>query len=130
MRDFKTYIKEQEIMALRNALMNFFSGNPDPSDKEVHAFAEELGINEHSLEEVIYGIMSDFFSGGLWNEKGRPQLDERELEMGIEVEMEHTKCPMIAERIARDHLSEITDYYTRLAQMEDEAKEHYGDEDE
>jgi hypothetical protein len=41
--------------------------------------------------------------------------------MGIKVEMEHTTDPLIAKRISLDHLSEIPDYYTRLAKMEKEA---------
>jgi hypothetical protein len=41
--------------------------------------------------------------------------------MGIAVEMEHTSCGIIAKRIALDHLAEISDYYTRLKAMEEEA---------
>jgi len=43
---------------------------------------------------------------------------ESELARGIAVEMEHTSDPVIAERIARDHLAELPDYYTRLVRME------------
>jgi hypothetical protein len=42
--------------------------------------------------------------------------------MGMKVEMEHTNCPLIARKIALDHLSELSDYYSRLRQMEDAAK--------
>lgn len=45
-------------------------------------------------------------------------LDPGQLEAGIGVEMEHTDDPVVAERIARDHLREIPDYYTRLSEME------------
>jgi hypothetical protein len=38
--------------------------------------------------------------------------------MGTEVEMEHTTCPIIAERIARDHLAELPAYYSHLEKME------------
>jgi hypothetical protein len=48
---------------------------------------------------------------------------EKELEMGIEVEMEHTDDSAIAKEIALDHLSEFPDYYTRLKKMEKQAKE-------
>lgn len=48
---------------------------------------------------------------------------EEQIEMGKEVEKEHTNDPDIAERIAMDHLVEIPDYYTRLKKMEEEAKE-------
>jgi hypothetical protein len=50
------------------------------------------------------------------------QFDAEQLAMGIEVEKEHTDDPEIAKAIAKAHLSEIKDYYTRLAKMESEAK--------
>ena len=49
-------------------------------------------------------------------------VDPNELAMGIKVEKEHTADPAIAEKIARDHLAEFPDYYTRLTKMEAEAK--------
>jgi hypothetical protein len=52
--------------------------------------------------------------------------DLGQLKMGIEVEKEHTNNPKIAERITKDHLAEIPDYYTRLAIMEKEGKEAHG----
>jgi len=42
----------------------------------------------------------------------------KQIKMGIEIEKEHTDDPDIALRIAKDHLSEIPDYYTRLKAME------------
>ena len=50
------------------------------------------------------------------------QYDERELAQGIKVEQEHTNNPLEAARIAKEHLREIPDYYTRLAKMYREAK--------
>lgn len=47
---------------------------------------------------------------------------EKELEMGIEVEKEHTKDDAKAREIALDHLKEFPDYYTRLADMEKKAE--------
>ena len=45
----------------------------------------------------------------------KPQeVDPKELKMGIEVEKEHTDNKHAAEKIARDHLAEHPDYYTRL----------------
>lgn len=48
------------------------------------------------------------------------QFDPKQLAMGIEVEHEHTDDPEISKAIAKDHLAECSDYYTRLAQMEKE----------
>jgi len=50
-------------------------------------------------------------------------FDKDQLEMGIEVEMEHTDDKEEAKKIAKDHLVEFSDYYTRLKKMEDEAEE-------
>lgn len=41
-----------------------------------------------------------------------------ELKKGEEVEKEHVKVKRLANEIARDHLSEIPDYYERLDKME------------
>ena len=43
---------------------------------------------------------------------------EKQIEMGIKVEMEHVDSRELAAEIARDHLDEIPDYYTRLKKME------------
>lgn len=51
----------------------------------------------------------------------KEDVSTSELEMGIEVEKEHTKDEKMAERIALDHLAEIPDYYTRLKKMESQA---------
>jgi len=40
--------------------------------------------------------------------------------MGVEVEFEHTNDRDIASEIAKDHLMELPDYYTRLEKMENE----------
>jgi len=47
-------------------------------------------------------------------------VDPKQLEMGIEVELEHTDSREKAKTIALDHLAEHenSDYYTRLKNME------------
>jgi len=47
---------------------------------------------------------------------------QKEIEMGLKVEREHTTDPEKAKEIAMDHLSEFPDYYTRLDSMEKKAK--------
>ena len=42
----------------------------------------------------------------------------KELTMGISVEMEHTDDQEVAKQIAKDHLDEFSDYYSRLKRME------------
>jgi len=40
--------------------------------------------------------------------------DPKQLEIGIEVEMEHTNSKEISKQITLDHLSRVKNYYTRL----------------
>jgi hypothetical protein len=50
------------------------------------------------------------------------KFNAEELAMGIKIEMEHTDDLDIAKAIAKDHLNEVPDYYSRLTKMEEEAK--------
>jgi len=51
----------------------------------------------------------------------KDKFDPEQIKMGIEVEKEHTDNEDIALQIAKDHLAEIPDYYTRLKKMEKSA---------
>jgi hypothetical protein len=50
------------------------------------------------------------------------KYDKNQLAKGIAIEREHTLFDEIATIIAKHHLAEIPDYYTRLEQMEADAK--------
>jgi len=63
-------------------------------------------------------ISDDQLPVGKHNNIPDEKYDAKQLKMGIEVEKEHTDCPKIAKAIAKDHLAECADYYTRLAKME------------
>lgn len=67
---------------------------------------------------------------GKHNDVPDSEFDSKELEMGIKVEMEHTDDPDISKRIAKDHLSELSDYYTRLLKMEKQGKLEKGIKEE
>ena len=60
---------------------------------------------------------------GKHNDSKSSDFNKKQLAMGIKVEREHTDDDDIAEAIAKDHLAEIPDYYTRLAKMEAQAKD-------
>jgi len=69
----------------------------------------------------------DFKDGYLLDIHGsdnRPDsnYDFDQLKMGIETELEHTEQRKIAKIIAKDHLDEIPDYYTKLKIMEENVK--------
>lgn len=102
-------------------IIEFFKNHKNPSDEEVHEFAEQSGMDEHKFEEKLYKFLSSFAAEGESQDfEGR--YDPEQLAMGVKVEMEHTDDPAIARRIAMDHLAEFPDYYTRLAKMEHEAE--------
>jgi len=73
------------------------------------------------LRKIFY---DEFINAGRFAESDyvESNFDPEQIAMGIKVELEHTTNKQIAKKIALDHLSEIPDYYTRLAKMEAEAK--------
>ena len=60
---------------------------------------------------------------GRHNDVPDDEFIPEELAMGIEVEHEHTDCPIMAKAIAKDHLSECERYYTKLREMEKNCKD-------
>lgn len=75
-------------------------------------------INE-AINETDYTI-DDFFHQGRFAESGKTldDIDPEQLNMGIKIEMEHTKNKAVSIKIALDHLAEFGNYYTGLAEME------------
>ena len=110
-------------MALREELINLFKRTPYPKDLQLRDFASRFNMEKDELKTEVYKLLSDFIWGRVfkhWNVSD-DQFDPKELAMGIEVEQEHINDPIIAKAIAKAHLMEISDYYTRLKKMEDEA---------
>jgi len=62
--------------------------------------------------------MKDLIPGGKSDKKPDSAFDSKQLQKGIKVEREHTKNKQLAKEIAKDHLSEFSDYYDRLEEME------------
>lgn len=113
--------------SMSEELIDFLADNPDPPDSDVHDWAEEKGYDTDEVEAAIYKFATlyiKFLTGGKWNgsDLQEDEVDPDELEMGIEVEYEHTPDEATARRIALDHLAEIDNYYTLLKKMEDSAK--------
>ena len=81
--------------------------------KLVGEFVKESFIKENKDEKAIdlsYDIRPD------------SDYNSEQLKIGIEIEQEHTKNLDKARMIAKDHLDEIPDYYSRLVKMEKEAE--------
>lgn len=112
---------------IREQIINMFRAVDKPADGVIHQQAKVLGLEPSVLEENIYLLLSDILRGrpneivGKHNERPDSDFDAGELTAGIKIEYEHTNDAAIAKAIAKDHLAEISDYYTRLAKMEAEA---------
>jgi len=118
----RTKIIYEDDSSLRQKIIDFFLKNPNPKDSVVHNFAGELGMEPDNLETQIYAILSDYLKIGKHKDSPDSEFDPNELAMGIKIESEHSDNPEICKEIAKDHLSEIKNYYTLLKQMEESAK--------
>ena len=71
--------------------------------------------------------VKDIIPGGIDNGSPDSDFDPKQLEEGIDIEMEHTDDKEIAKEIAKDHLSEVPNYYitdkgeSRLKILEEDA---------
>lgn len=115
---FSQYLKEAKEKTLEEKVIDLFTKNENVTIEEI----ESLGENAN---QTAFDLLTSFFNKGRYNESGRKvKLDSKELAMGIKVEMEHTSNKVIAERIAKDHLTEIPGtgnndgYYSLLERME------------
>ncbi|NIP29699.1 MAG: hypothetical protein GTO02_05370 [Candidatus Dadabacteria bacterium] len=87
--------------------------------KEFHKAAQASGINDlrsivFSEEEKVEGGKADDMAPEDLAEKHGVDLKdiEKEIEVGVRIEMEHTDDKEIAKEIAMDHIFEFPDYYT------------------
>ncbi len=87
--------------------------------KEFHKAAQASGINDlrsivFSEEEKVEGGKADDMTPEDLAEKHGVDLKdiEKEIEVGVRIEMEHTDDKGIAKEIAMDHIFEFPDYYT------------------
>ena len=112
--------------AEKKAVRGFFKAHPSPSDDQVHELAESLKVSPHSLEEYIYTLVGK--TAQKHEHVPDENFDQKQLEMGIKVEKEHTDDPEEAKEIAKDHLAELPDYYSRLKKMEAQGEKELGKE--
>ena len=93
------------------------------SSKHSREHAKRANIVKKSLDELVEHFMkADKIKGGFADKNKPKDFDKKQLEMGIKIEMEHTKDKDKAREIAMDHLKEIPDYYTRLKKLEAKAE--------
>jgi len=122
----QSYLKES-AKNISEDVFNFLKENPNPSDAQVHTFAEKNNYDVHNLEKEIYKLASKFvllMTSGIATEKSitEKEVDQAQLKKGIKVELEHTKDIDLARKITLDHLAEIPNYYDLLEKMEKDAE--------
>jgi len=113
-----------DLSSLEAQVMGFLMKDKSPNEQDFADWADEAGVDQHDAIEtaiLLAAKMARLMNGGESNAKKDVEYNEDELEMGREIEKEHTVDEDVAEKIARDHLAEIPDYYTRLRIMEAEA---------
>ena len=67
------------------------------------------------------GPWKDKLPGGLADKKTPEDFDQDQLQKGVKVELEHTSDEKLATEIAMDHITEDSDYYTKLEKIHKEA---------
>lgn len=108
---------------------NYFNNENSDMQDNTNIFSEIKSLNDlykySKSSRDFYKIKNskDLLDGGLADNQPDSKYDEHQLEMGIEVEYEHTNNPDISKEIAKDHLEEIPDYYDRLEEMEESYEE-------
>lgn len=97
--------KTKETNSIQNKIKDFFRKNPNPADKQVHAYAESLGIDEHDFEEHIYKLLSNYVKKD--NVSEQTQLNEIFIEESQD-DIESLRLSIIAELDA-------SNFYERMA---------------
>jgi DNA polymerase III epsilon subunit-like protein len=95
-----------------------YGKNPKGASKEMKKSMTDKQLDDFCKKLTEGKTCTDLT--GLADKEGvtHKDVDPKELEMGIEVEYEHTKDKETSKKIALDHLAEIPDYYTRLKRMQ------------
>ncbi len=62
--------------------------------------------------------------GGIADNRLDSDFDQKELNNGTNIELEHTNNRELSKDIAKDHLEEFPNYYTELKKMEDELEKN------
>jgi hypothetical protein len=55
----KEQSKESDDSEVKLEIVKFFREKGTPTDEEVHALAEKLGIEKHKFEGIIYSLLAD-----------------------------------------------------------------------
>lgn len=85
--------------------------------------AKKLGVKPENIKDFSDGEIETIIKNiGKHDFVPDDEFNKKELALGIRVEYEHCNSKVISKLIAKDHLVEVPDYYSRLIKMEKEAK--------
>lgn len=103
---------------------------PAPRKRSIQELIQVAQQPEKPAAPAPVKTAAEGLIGGLADGKPDSKYNVAQLAEGAKVEKEHTDNPEEAKEVAKDHLEEIPDYYSRLSEMEEEAKEDEEDESE
>ena len=108
--------KEEFRKFMKNRMPHLTSG-------EVDAIGKTLSLKKSmDMEKALMKMAQEDILAPMEKAAGQDAIytlllfDPNELKMGIEIEMEHTDDPKVAEKIAKEHLAEHPKYYSTLKQ--------------
>ena len=110
--------KNGEEIGMIPKVVKFLQAHKNPTDDDFHAWADSQGMNVHELEEAAYRLAT-ITANLKHGADPDSDFDAKELEMGIDIEKEHSDDKFVAKMIAKAHLAEFSTYYTELKKMED-----------
>lgn len=140
------FTEENALGLLKNVnliddLFEFFKSNPYPKDHEqLHAFAEQKGVESEELEQYVYAIVSAVVCGGKSAGMDQSIFPADQITKGMKVEQEHLDMSnygnpvvkriidLLSTKIACDHQAEFVGqdtpakYYDALDEMEKKLK--------
>lgn len=115
LKDFLIESKHHVSKDQHDQLLKVFRKDTNVTHKDIEKLAKQFGVSVEDMQLKVYNILGDVLRNiGKHNDVPDEQFNAKELEAGIEEEMEHTKDPLFAKMIAKDHLKENPKYYTKL----------------
>jgi len=110
---------------IQQRIVDVLQRTSNPFDLDAATIAKKSGLSVDEVNRQLFSLVIDFFCFGKSAGK-KTSFDSKQVSKGMKVEMEHTRNPLIANKIVQDHLTESSSwkipYYTALDKMETESK--------
>ena len=110
---------------IQQRIVDVLQRTSNPFDLDATTIAKKSGLSVDEVNRQLFSLVIDFFCFGKSAGK-KTSFDSKQVSKGMKVEMEHTRNPLIANKIVQDHLTESSSwkipYYTALDKMETESK--------